>query len=138
VGWVFCLGAGAGAGPTASAVVGDLIDVARGLAGPVFGVPAAALAALPKADPAERRGRYYLRLTAADRPGVLAEITRALGDAGVSIESLIQRGHAASGDALVVVVTHEAREADIQSALGRIGASDAVTAPPVLMHILDL
>ncbi len=137
-GRLFFQGAGAGAGPTASAVVADLIDVARGDHGPAFGAPVAGLATLSPADPAERRGRYYLRLTAADRPGVLAEITRALGDAAVSIESLIQRGHAANGDALVVVVTHEAREADVQAALARIAGSAAITAPSVLMHILDL
>lgn len=137
-GRLFFQGAGAGAGPTASAVVADLIDIARGDHGPAFGAPVASLAALDRADPAERTGRYYLRLTAADRPGVLAEITRALGDAKVSIESLIQRGHAANGDALVVVVTHEAREADVQSALARIAGSAAITAPSVLMHILDL
>lgn len=136
-------GAGAGAGPTASAVVADLIDIARhGAGGPAFGMPVASLAALPAADPARRRGRYYLRLTVADRPGVLAELTAALRDHGVSIESLIQRAAnsvdgAAAGDAMVAMVTHVAGEAAVVAALAQMATSDAVEGAPVMMHILD-
>ncbi|PZN92082.1 MAG: homoserine dehydrogenase [Alphaproteobacteria bacterium] len=137
VGRLFFQGRGAGEGPTASAVVADLIDIARGIAGPAFGMPVASLAPLPRADAASRRGRYYLRLTVADRPGVLAELTAALRDHGVSIESLIQRGHAASGDAMVVMVTHVASEAEVLASLAQMAGSDAVTGPPVMMHILD-
>jgi len=78
VGRLFFEGRGAGEGPTASAVVADLIDVARGEVGPAFAMPVASLAALPQAPSGERLGRAYLRFTVADRPGVLAEIT---GDA---------------------------------------------------------
>ena len=85
-------GAGAGDGPTASAVVADLIDIARGDTGMPFSVPVAVLDALEPADAGRRRARSYLRFTVADRPGVLAEITAAMRDAGVSIESLIQKG----------------------------------------------
>ncbi len=137
VGRLFFQGRGAGEGPTASAVVADLIDIARGITGHPFGMPVAALTALPAADPASRRGRYYLRLTVADRPGVLAELTAALRDHGVSIESLIQRGHAASGDAMVVMVTHTAGEAQVLASLAQMERSDAVTGAPVMMHILD-
>ncbi len=137
VGRLFFQGRGAGEGPTASAVVADLIDIARGSIGHAFGMPVASLVALPKADAASRRGRYYLRLTVADRPGVLAELTAALRDHGVSIESLIQRGHAASGDAMVVMVTHVASEAEVLASLAQMARSDAVTGPPVMMHILD-
>lgn len=137
VGRLFFQGRGAGEGPTASAVVADLIDIARGITGAPFGMPVADLAALPSAGPASRRGRYYLRLTVADRPGVLAELTAALRDHGVSIESLIQRGHAASGDAMVVMVTHTAGEPDVLAALTQMERSDAVTGAPVMMHILD-
>ena len=142
VGRLFFQGRGAGEGPTASAVVADLIDIARGITGDPFGMPVAALAALPAADPASRRGRYYLRLTVADRPGVLAELTAALRDHGVSIESLVQRGpslaeNAASGDAMVVMVTHTAGEAQVLASLAQMERSDAVTGAPVMMHILD-
>jgi homoserine dehydrogenase len=100
-------------------------------------MPVAALAALPAAAIASRRGRYYLRLTVADRPGVLAELTAALRDHGVSIESLIQRGPAASGDAMVVMVTHVAGEPAVLAALAQMAGGDSVTSAPVMMHILD-
>ncbi|GGE03919.1 homoserine dehydrogenase [Polymorphobacter glacialis] len=137
VGRLFFQGRGAGEGPTASAVVADLIDIARGIQGPAFGMPVASLTALPPADAATRRGRYYLRLTVADRPGVLAELTAALRDHGVSIESLLQRGHSSAGDALVVMVTHTATEAQVLASLAQMERSDAVTDAPVMMHILD-
>ncbi len=137
VGRLFFQGRGAGAGPTASAVVADLIDIARGIAGPAFGMPVADLAALPAAPTASRTGRYYLRLTVADRPGVLAQLTAALRDAGVSIESLIQRGPE-TGDAVIVMVTHTAGEAQVEAAMAAMAASPDVTGTPVLMHILDV
>jgi homoserine dehydrogenase len=137
VGRLFFQGRGAGEGPTASAVVADLIDIARGITGHAFAMPVASLTTLPAADAATRRGRYYLRLTVADRPGVLAELTAALRDHGVSIESLIQRGKAASGDAMVVMVTHIAGEAQVLASLAQMAESDAVTGAPVMMHILD-
>src|SRR5690606_36058695 len=90
VGRLLFQGAGAGDGPTASAVVDDLIDIARGATGAPFSVPVAQLEALAPADPGGRRNRTYLRFTVTDRPGVLAEISAAMRDAGVSIESLIQ------------------------------------------------
>jgi homoserine dehydrogenase len=138
VGRLLFQGRGAGEGPTASAVVADLIDIARGAAGDAFAMPVDRLASLPVADAATRRGRYYLRLVVADRPGVLAELTAALRDHGVSIESLIQRPYAASADAMVVMVTHEAGEAQVIASLAQMAASAAARAAPVMMHILDL
>lgn len=138
VGRLFLEGRGAGEGPTASAVVADLIDIARGFAGPMFGLAVGDLAALPRADAASRQGRYYLRLIVADRPGVLAEITAALRDHGVSIESLIQRPAGDASQAMVAMVTHQAREADVTASLDQMAASPAVAAPPVMLHILDL
>lgn len=142
VGRMLFQGRGAGAGPTASAVVADLIDIARGNQALPFAMPVAGLAALPPADPATRRGRYYLRLTVADRPGVLAELTAALRDHDVSIGSLIQRANTAGGagtrsDAMVVMVTHIAGEAQVVASLAQMERSDAVMGAPVMMHILD-
>jgi homoserine dehydrogenase len=137
VGRLFLQGRGAGEGPTASAVVADLVDIARGSTEPAFGMAVAALTTLLPADARDRRGRYFLRLTVADRAGVLAEITAALRDHGVSIESLVQRGTSAAGDAMVVMVTHDAREADVLACLDQMAASPAVTGKPVMMHILD-
>ncbi len=137
VGRLFFQGRGAGEGPTASAVVADLIDVARGEVGPAFAMPVASLAALPQAASGERRGRSYLRFTVADRPGVLAEITAAMRDSGVSIESLIQRGATDDG-ALLVIVTHEGPERAVSDALERLRGSSNIVGEPMLMHILDL
>ncbi|GAA0731773.1 homoserine dehydrogenase [Sphingomonas sp. ABOLD] len=137
VGRLLFQGAGAGDGPTASAVVADLIDIARGEFGPPYAMPAAALVSQPAADSGERRGRSYVRFTVADRVGVLAEIAAAMRDAGVSIESLIQRGVSPDGSALVAIVTHEAPERSIAQALEKLRGSQSLTGEPMWMHILD-
>ena len=130
-------GAGAGDGPTASAVVADLIDIARGDIGAPFSVPVAELEALPPASSGHRCGRTYIRFTVADRPGVLAEIAAAMRDAGVSIESLIQKGRAeAEGEVLLAIVTHEGPESAITEALRLLEGSASLTAPPLVMQIL--
>lgn len=81
-----------------------------------------------------------MRFTVADRPGVLAEITAAMRDAGVSIESLIQKGRAAIGSTeavLVAMVTHEGPESAIAEALRLLEGSPSLAAPPLVMHILE-
>lgn len=137
VGRLLFQGAGAGDGPTASAVVADLIDIARGEYGPPYAMPVASLAEAPAAPAGERRGRAYLRFTVADRIGVLAEIAAAMRDAGVSIESLIQRAAPVDGTALVVIVTHEAPDSHIGAALERLRGSQSLAGEPLWMHILD-
>ncbi|HVR89723.1 MAG TPA: homoserine dehydrogenase [Novosphingobium sp.] len=130
-------GAGAGDGPTASAVVADIIDIARGELGAPFSVPVAELEAMPPAASGHRMGRAYLRFSVADRPGVLAEITAAMRDAGVSIESLIQKGRAeAGGEVLVAMVTHEGPESAVSEAVRLLDGSPSLTAAPLVMHIL--
>ncbi|MBX3563142.1 MAG: homoserine dehydrogenase [Sphingomonas sp.] len=129
-------GAGAGDGPTASAVVADLIDIARGEFGPPYAMPADALAAQGAADSGERRGRAYLRFTVPDRVGVLAEIAAAMRDAGVSIESLIQRGASEDDSVLLAIVTHEAPERSVAQALEKLRGSQALAGEPMWMHIL--
>ena len=136
VGRLLFQGAGAGAGPTASAVVADLIDIARNEYGPAFAMPVAALTAMPRADTGERRGRAYLRFTVADRVGVLAEIAAAMRDAGVSIESLIQRGLPTDGRVLVAIVTHEGPERSVAQALEKLRGSPSIVGQPLWMHIL--
>ena len=131
-------GAGAGDGPTASAVVADLIDIARGQAGPPFSIPVADLAPMLPAEAGERRERTYIRFTVADRPGVLAEITAAMRDAHVSIESLIQQGQPdAGGEVLVAMVTHEGPEKCVTEALRLLDGADSLTAPPLVLPILE-
>ncbi|GHH20358.1 homoserine dehydrogenase [Sphingomonas glacialis] len=136
VGRLLFQGAGAGDGPTASAVVADLIDIARGEFGPAFAMPADALTAQGPADAGERRGRAYVRFTVADRVGVLAEIAAAMRDAGVSIESLMQRGAHADGSVLVAIVTHEGPERSVAQALERLRGSQSLVGQPLWMHIL--
>ncbi len=137
VGRLFFQGAGAGDGPTASAVVADLIDIARGEYGPPYAMPVAALTAEPKADSGERRGRAYLRFTVQDKVGVLAEIAAAMRDAGVSIESLIQRGVTADGSVIVAIVTHEGPERAVAQALEKLRGSQSLAGQPLWMHILE-
>ncbi|GAA4767472.1 homoserine dehydrogenase [Stakelama sediminis] len=136
VGRLFFQGAGAGDGPTASAVVADLIDIARGEFGPAYAMPVESLTAQPVADSGERRGRAYVRLMVQDRVGVLAEIAAAMRDAGVSIESLIQRGAAADGSVMVVIVTHEGPERCVAQALEKLSGSPSLTGAPMWMYIL--
>jgi homoserine dehydrogenase len=136
VGRLLFQGAGAGDGPTASAVVADLIDIARGEFGPPYAMPADALAAQPAADSGERRGRAYVRFTVADRVGVLAEIAAAMRDAGVSIESLMQRGANPDGSVLVAIVTHEGPERAVAHALEKLRGSSSLVGESMWMHIL--
>lgn len=138
VGRLFFEGAGAGDGPTASAVVADIIDVARDEWGPAFSMPVGSLTQLARADAGSRVSRAYLRFTVADRPGVLAEIATAMRDADVSIERLMQRGVTAEGAAIIALVTHHCAEARIADALARLHGSASLTGAPMLMHLLDL
>ena len=130
-------GAGAGDGPTASAVVADLIDIARGELGAAFSVPVAELEAMAPAPTGHRLTRAYLRFMVADRPGVLAEITAALRDAGVSIESLIQKGRPGdAGQVMVAMVTHEGPESAVAEAVRLLDGSDALSEAPLVLNIL--
>ena len=130
-------GAGAGDGPTASAVVADLIDIARDEVGAPFSIPVAQLMAMPPTESGHRIESTYIRFTVADRPGVLAEITAAMRDAGVSIESLIQKGRSeGGGDVLVAMVTHEGPESSVRAALELLDGSESLTAPPLVLPIL--
>jgi homoserine dehydrogenase len=135
VGRVMLEGRGAGAGPTASAVVADLIDIARGRFTPVWGAGSAELSSAPSVPMSEHIGAYYLRLMVVDRPGVIADVTAVLRDLGISLESMLQRGRAPGEAVPVVLVTHETQEAAMREALSRIAALDAVLEAPTLIRI---
>lgn len=137
-------GRGAGAMPTASAVVADLIDVAVGRAAITSRVLADwsnAQSSPILASSTQVRSRYYLRFTIADRPGVLAALARSLGDHTISIASVIQHevDESSRGESGVplVIMTHMATEADILAALAEINRLDAVKAPAVCLGVLD-
>jgi homoserine dehydrogenase len=138
LGTVMLEGRGAGAGPTASAVVADLIDIARGLRVATFGTPAAALVDHAVAPMSAHRGCYYIRLMVVDRPGVLADIAAVLRDQDVSIEALIQRARNPGQPVPIVLTSHLTTEAAMIEALRRIALLAAVLEPPRMIRIEDL
>ncbi len=137
VGQIVLRGAGAGEGPTASAVVGDVIDIARGFNLPVFGQPADTLLDVQAAK-ASAPAAFYLRLALKDAPGAMAKITRALADAAVSIDRMRQYGHAGAAAAPVLIVTHKTTRSTLDYALDVIGDSGVSVEPPVAIRIEDV
>lgn len=129
-------GAGAGAGPTASAVMGDIIDIARGFRRPVFGQPATSLAAAPVAR-ASAPAPYYIRMGLIDKPGALAKVAAALGEAGVSIDRMRQYGHADT-TAPVIIVTHLTTPDALGHALEGARRSGVLSEPPVALRIEEV
>lgn len=132
-GQIVLRGAGAGEGPTASAVMGDVIDLARGLRVVPFGQPAASLAAAHPAT-AALPAPYYVRLSLADKPGALAKVASLLGEAGVSIDRMRQTQHEAS-EAPVLIVTHPTTRAALDRALAGMEGTGVVLAQPVALRI---
>ena len=136
VGQIVLRGPGAGMGPTASAVMGDVIDIARGLRIPTFGIPAATLAA-PQPARAATPAPYYLRMLLLDKPGALAKIATCLGDAGVSIDQMRQYGHEGA-KAPVLIVTHKAAPDDVAHAMTRFAATGVLIGDPVAIRIEEV
>jgi homoserine dehydrogenase len=140
---ILLYGRGAGMMPTASAVVSDLVDLARnllaGVSGrvPGLGFQAANVRALPILPIEEISGHYYFRFSALDRPGVLSTISGVLGRHGISIRSVHQKGRKTNGAVPLVMLSHRAREKDVRQALAEIGALDVVAAKPALIRIED-
>ncbi len=142
VGPTLFYGAGAGELPTASAVVADCMEIAReirrgkaGRVAPLSYMPDA-LRIKPLVDMGELWARSYLVFTVLDRPGVLGHIASALGESGISIESVLQKGQSRSEGAVpIVVLTHPARELAIQQSIAEIDRLPEVTAPTRLVRI---
>lgn len=126
-------GAGAGEGPTASAVLSDVLDLARGLRLPTFGQPAVTLTKQPSARSATPAA-YYLRLELLDKPGALAKIATILGNNGISINRMRQYGHAES-KAPVLIVTHKTTRVDLDAALSQFPATGVIAEDPVAIRI---
>ena len=133
VGRIVLSGPGAGSGPTASAVLADIVDIARGPTAPAFGVPAASLGA-SRGRGGEEKASYYLRFLLTDAPGVLARVAAALGDEGISIDRMRQVAHA-HAHAPVLIVTHETRAAELARALATIRDLDVCRDDPVAIRI---
>ncbi|KAF0677029.1 homoserine dehydrogenase [Profundibacterium mesophilum] len=136
VGQIVMRGAGAGEGPTASAVMGDVLDIARGTRVSTFGQPAASLAE-PQAATVTTPAAFYLRMELQDKPGALAKTAMALGEAGVSINRMRQYDHVDT-TAPVLIVTHKAARADIDDALRRMAQTDVVIGDPVAIRIEEI
>ena len=136
VGQIVLRGAGAGEGPTASAVMGDVMDIARGFRMPTFGRPAQMLEAAKPAATATP-ARYYVRMTLHDKPGALAKIAGALAEVGMSIDRMRQYGHDDPA-APVLIVTHKAAPAQVSDALAAMAKTDVITDKPVAIRIEDV
>jgi len=136
VGQIVLRGAGAGEGPTASAVMSDVIDIARGFRLSTFGQPASSLAHVQAAQ-ASAPAAFYLRLTLKDAPGVLAKVARALADAGVSIDRMRQYSHKDTA-APVLMVTHKTTRAELDHALEGIKATGVSLEDPVAIRIEEV
>ncbi len=136
VGQIVLRGAGAGAGPTASAVLSDLIDVAREFRLPVFGQAAQTLADAPPSQSATP-APYYLRMSLQDKPGALASVAAALGNAGVSINRMRQYSHDDNA-APVLIVTHACARSDLDAALQALPDTGVVEGDPVALRIEEL
>jgi len=143
VGDMMLYGYGAGMMPTASAVVGDIVDIARNLLSnaksriPVFSYQMDRIRKIPVRRIDEIFIHYYFRFSALDRPGVLSKISGILGDNEISIKSVQQKGRKTNGAVPIVMLTHLAREANVQKALTEILNLDVVSDRPVLIRIED-
>ncbi|WP_213685160.1 homoserine dehydrogenase [Roseicyclus sp.] len=136
VGQIVLRGAGAGEGPTASAVMSDICDIARGIRIPTFGQPAKTLDPAPPAT-ATSPSRYYLRLELADKPGALAKVATVLGEAGISIDRMRQYDHPGE-NAPVLIVTHKSARADLATAMAALPGTKVVVGAPVALRIEDV
>jgi len=133
VGQIVLRGAGAGEGPTASAVMSDVIDIARGIRVATFGQPAAGLEQARSARVAAA-APYYLRMQLQDKPGALAKVAAALGDAGISIDRMRQYGHA-EPTAPVLIVTHKTTRDALDLARNALAGTGVVEGSPVAIRI---
>ncbi|WP_293801412.1 homoserine dehydrogenase [uncultured Bosea sp.] len=139
------VGPGAGGDPTASAVVADIADVARGTAGLPFGLPVARLEEAKRAPMQRHEGGYYVRLAVADRPGAAAAIATRMAEADISLESIVQRrspeavtrdpGGRSGAPVPVVLITYATSETAIRAALEKVTADGHVAEPPQVIRI---
>jgi homoserine dehydrogenase len=140
VGELMLLGPGAGQMPTASAVVGDVINIASALRLPDFAPyfqPAIDSSESPLCSVEHNRNSFYVRLVTADVPGVIGKLGQALGEHNVSLHSLVQRGITADGSATIILLTHATLEADMFRALKEIEAQGTTREVAVALRVFD-
>ena len=136
VGQIVLRGAGAGEGPTASAVMGDVIDIARGFRAPVFGQPAISLSK-PKPAASSQPAPYYLRMELKDKPGALAKIATVLGETGISIDRMRQYRHT-DPTAPVLIVTHKTSRSALNDAISAMSGTGVLVGDPVALRIEEV
>ena len=146
LGEVVLVGPGAGGSATASSVIADIVDAARGHRTPVFGLPVNELALYQKAEIQAHKGGYYVRLSVYDRPGAFAGIAKSMADRDISLESIVQHrrsnddatpGHTGAPQP-VVLITYATRETEIRAALAAIEAAGHIAEKPTLIRIESL
>jgi len=143
VGDILLCGHGAGMMPTASAVISDIVDIARNILGgtarriPPLSYQRKNIRKIPILPIDDLVTHYYFRFSALDHPGVLSTISGILGKYDISIQSMHQKGRKTNGAVPVVMLSHLVKEADVKRALGEISALDVVGDEPVLIRIED-
>ncbi len=141
VGEITLVGPGAGGNATASAVLADIVDVARGVTRPPFGIASEALVPPSRAPMTLHAGGYYIRLMVRDRPGAAAAIATRMAEKDISLESILQRGgdrhgvDASEGSVPVVLITHATTEAAVRQVLDAVVADGHVVGAPQMIRI---
>jgi homoserine dehydrogenase len=135
IGRIFIQGPGAGEGPTAAACAADIADVMTGAVRPVFQAPATTLKPFASVDAAHSVGKAYLRLLVKDQPGVIAAVSETLAEAGVSIDSFLQKPVEDAGGVPIVLTTHATPESVLMEAVRRIEALPVVLERPKMLRI---
>jgi homoserine dehydrogenase len=139
VGTITLVGPGAGGGATASAVVGDIVDLARGNRVATFGRPSDALEKPVRAPMQRHEGGYYIRLSVLDRPGAAAIIATRMAERGISLESILQKGRdarrTANGSVPVILITYATTELLIRNAVAAIAEDGVLDGPPQVIRI---
>jgi len=132
-----CSGPGAGAGPTASAVLSDLIDIAHHRNAPAFGVQTDALVDAPNFSTSEQISKFYIRMMVSDRAGVLSDITAILRDLDISVQSMLQRGQPQADSVTLVMTTHQTSVDAIEKMQARLAKADFVKGEIMVLCIID-
>jgi len=138
IGNTMSVGPGAGQEATASSIVADLVDIARGVKGPSFGIPAKELQTMKVAEPESVVAKFYVRFLVQDKPGVFADIATIMRDHDVSMEAILQRGDETSSPVPIVLTTHEVSQDKIMQAIALIQNKLTLSSAPVLFKIENI
>ncbi len=135
VGQLTLIGPGAGGNATASAVIADIAEVARGGRAPVFRLPHDKLKSIAPAASGRHEGGFYVRLTVLDRKGAFAAIAARMAEHGISLESIIQKGAPRQRTVPVILITHATRADDVRAAIAKVAEDGVLDAPAQVIRI---